>query len=340
MALDDTFTVTNPNAINGVDTTYADKYALMIEEFTGMVEGTIARRSAMAGMVPMRSVKGTATFTNHAVGKSTLQKLVPGAKLDGIKTDFAKNSVTVDTVVAAREEFALLDVFQTQMDVRREVATEQGKEIAKFTDQAFFIQAVKAALLTESSFKRATDAAGKPAGHFGGSQEVLTAAGDIQDPAKLYAALARLFVKMENKDVDPRNDDVMVIVKPEQYYTLVQAEQLVNTEYVTATGNKINDAWVLKTYGVPVFSSNNLPAGLTITGHHLSNAGNGNAYDGDFTKLGALVFSARAIMAGETIPLTSDIFYDKLYKMWFVDSHLAFAVGPNRAEYSGAIMLP
>ena len=97
---------------------------------------------------------------------------------------------------------------------------------------------------------------------------------------------------------------------------------------------------MLKTYGVPVFSSNNLPAGLNISGHLLSNAGNGNAYDGDFTKVGALAFSPRAIMAGEAIPLESDIFYDKLSKSWLVDSHLSFAVGPNRAEYAGAILLP
>jgi hypothetical protein len=246
--------------------------------------------------------------------------------------------VTVDTVVAAREVFSLLDVFQTQIAVRQEVATEQGKEIAKFWDQAFFIQAVKAALLTESSFSQGS--AGKPAGHSGGSQEVLASAGDLNDPAKLFAAIARLLVKVENKDVDPLNDDLMLIVKPQQFYTLAQAEQLVNGNYVTAAGNQMQNVHMLKTYGVPVISSNNLPAGLNITGHHLSNSGNGNAYDGDFTKLGVLAFSPRAVMAGETISLSSDIFYDKLYKSWYVDSHLAFAVGPNRAEYAGAIMLP
>ena len=338
MALDDTFLVTNPNSINSVDGTYAQKQALIIEEFTGMVEGTIARRSVMQGVIPVRKVNGTSTFTNHAVGKSTLQKVVNGTQLDGIKSDFSKASVTIDTVIAARETFPLLDVFQTQIAVRQEVATEQGKEIAKFWDQAFFIQAVKAALLTESQYSRGS--AGKPAGHFGGSQETLSAAGDLQDPAKLYAALARLLVKMENKDVDPLNDDVMIVVKPEQFYTLAQAEQLINGEYVTAAGNQMQGVHLLKTYGVPVFSSNNLPAGLNISGHLLSNSGNINGYDGDFTKLGALAFSPRAIMAGETISLASDIFYDKIFKTWFVDSHLAFAVGPNRAEYSGTIMLP
>ncbi len=121
--------VTFPNAKNSVDTTQADKMALVIEEFTGMVEGTINRRSVLADHIPVRAVKGTATFTNHAVGKSTLQKVVPGTAPDGIKSDFSKNSVTVDTVIAAREFFPMLDVFQTQMDTRREVAGEQGKEI-------------------------------------------------------------------------------------------------------------------------------------------------------------------------------------------------------------------
>lgn len=335
----DAFNVTYPNAINGVDTTAADKLALVIEEFTGMVEGTISRRSIMQGLIPVRSVKGTATFTNHAVGESTLQKITPGVTPNGTKSDFSKNSVTIDTVVLARETFPILDVFQTQMDVRKEVSVEQGKKIAKFWDQSFFIQAIKASLLAESKYDRGA-AGAKPAGHFGGSQETLALASDLQDPAKLYAALARLMVKMENKDVDPRNDDVMIVVKPEQYYTLIQAEQLVNTTYTTAAGNKVNDAWVLKTYGVPVFASNNLPAGLNVTGHLLSNTGNGNAFDGDFTKLGALAFSPRAVMAGETIPLQSKVFWDEVSKHWFVDSWLAFSVGPNRAEYAGSILIP
>ena len=336
MPLNAAMIVTQPNAINGVDTTAADRLALVIEEFTGMVEGTINRRSILAEHVPVRRVQGTATFTNHAVGKSTLQKVVPGEALQGIKSDFAKRAVTVDTVIAAREFFPMLEVFQTQMDTRREVANEQGKEIAKFRDQAFLIQALKAARLANSAY--ANGIGGKPAGHFGGSIQTMATLADSQDPAKLYAALTSLLVKMENKDVDPRSDDVVIVVRPAVYNTLIQAEQLVNTQYVTASGNKVNDGWVLKTAGVPVFSSNNLP-NSAITGHHLSNAFNGNAYDGDFSKTIAAVFSPRAIMAGETIPVTSDVFFDKLYKSWVVDSHLAFAVGPNRAEYAAELAI-
>ncbi len=328
--------VTFPNARNGVDVTQADRLALVIEEFTGMVEGTINRKSILADHIPVRQVKGTATFTNHAVGKSTLQKVVPGVALDGVKSDFAKTAVTVDTTIAAREFFPVLDVFQTQMDTRREVANEQGKEIAKFKDQAFLIQALKAARLTDSAYSGGI--AGKPAGHTGGSRTTLATLADAQDPAKLYAALTDTLVKMEQKDVDPRSDDVVIVVRPQFYNTLIQAEQLVNTQYVTASGNKVNDGWVLKTAGVPVFSSNNVP-NSNIVGHFLSNTANGNAYDGDFSKTVAAIFSPRAIMAGETIPVTSDVFFDKLMLAWCVHSYLAFAVGPNRAEYAAEIAL-
>jgi hypothetical protein len=334
MALTESYNIVRPAQSNQAGSTTA----LQIEEFTGIVEGTIARKSVLKGYIPVRPVKGTSTLTNFAVGESTLQKATPGVQPDGTLTDFAKTQVSVDTVVLARAILPLLEVFQTSYDARKEIGMEHGKKIAKFYDQSFFIQAAKAALLTDSKY-RGAGAAGKPAGHFGGSLQTLGAAGDALDPAKLYAAIASLLTKMEQKDVDPRTDDVGIYVQPQEFYTLLQNEQLIDGEYKTSEGTDIK-AHLLRTYGVPVFSTNNIPVGQNIVGHMLSNAGNGNAYDGDFTKLVAVAFAPRALLAGETIPLESDVFYDKLSKSWFVDAHLSYGVGHNRAEFAGAIYKP
>ena len=334
MAITETYNIQRPGQSNSAGAINA----LHIEEFTGLVEATIMRKAVLKGWIPVKPVKGTSMLTNFAVGESTLQKATPGVQPDGTTTDFAKRSLTVDTVVLARAILPLLEVFQTSYDSRKEIALEHGKKIAKFYDQSFFIQAIKTALLTDSAY-RGAGAAGKPAGHFGGSQQVLGAAGDSLDPAKLYAAIAGLYTKMELKDVDPQSDDVMLAVKPTEFYTLLQNEQLINTEYVTSEGTKIQ-GMVLKGYGCPVIRSNNFPGGETITGHLLSNATNSNAYDGDFSKVVACAFSPRALLAGETIPLESDVFYDKIYKSWVVDSHLAFAVGPNRVEFAAELALP
>lgn len=315
--------ITFPNRQNNDS---GDELALVIPEFTGIVEGTIARKSVVEPWIPVRSVKGTATVTNYAVGEANLGKVTPGEAPAATQSKFSKLSLTIDTVVYARNAFPLLDVFQTNFDARKEIANEHGKKIAKFKDQSFLIQAAKAAQLDSSPF-------GNTDGHNGGSVQTLADSADRSDPAKLYSAIGRLLEKIENKDVDPLSDDLVIFLSPGEYYTLLDAEQLTNGEYITAEGNKIQTR-VLSTYGVPVISTNNIPDGV-VSNHLL-----GSEYDGDFSKLVALAFSPRALLAGETIPLESDVFYDKIYKQWFVDSHMSYGVTPNRPEYSGAILLP
>lgn len=330
----DTFIVTRPNAQLGND---ADPLALVIEEFAGIVEGTIARRSVTESWLPVRKVTGTATVSKDAIGESTLGVVEPGVTPDGTKTQFSKNSVTVDRLIYARATLPLLDSFQTKYDVRKEIGNEHGKKIAKFKDQAFLIQGMKAALSTVSPY-------GALPGHAqGGSRETLAAAGDATDPAKLYSAFSRLFAQLEEKDIDPIAEDMVIVVRPTTFYALMEAEQVINGQYLTSDGTKV-DGHIFKAWGVPVVSSANL-----LTSNVQASAGGvdknvvdlmGADYAGDFSKVVALVISPRALLAGETIALTSDVFYDKLSKSWYVDSHLAFASTTDRTEFSGAIVLP
>lgn len=308
--------------------------ALTITEFTGVVEGTIERKAKLDPYIPRRTVKGTNSLTNYAVGETQLQALQPGVAPDGSLVDFSKLNLVIDTVILARNIFPLLETFQNNFDVRKQVGQEQGKKIAKFTDQAFMIAGIKAALLTQSAFSGGT--AGKPEGHFGGNVVTLSAAGDELDPAALYQAFSDLMVQFENKDITPQEEDMIAIVRPEQFYALQQAEQIVNGEYLTAEGNKMTGVPMYKAWGIPMISSNNLP-NTAITGHLLSNSNNSNAYDVDASDVVALVISPRALLAGETIALTSEVFWDQLSKQWFVDSYLSFGVTANRAEFAGVI---
>lgn len=327
----DRFNVVRPAARNGDET---NPMALIVEEFTGMVEGTIARRSRTEGLIQVKSVKGTATVSNFAVGESDLQVIVPGVTPDGTKNEFGKNSVTVDRTILARATLPLLDVFQTSYDARKEIATEHGKKIAKFKDQAFLIQAVKTALLANSTFFGNNK---ELPGHAGGTKVTLKAAGDERDPAKLYTAFADLFAKMEEKDVDPVADDLFIFVRPQTFYDLLEAEQVINGMYVTAAGTSV-EGHIFKAWGVPVLSTNNLPNWVEDgTGAKSVSKLMGSAYNGDFRKLIAVAFSARAVLAGSTIDLTSKVFFDDVSKHWFVDAWLAFAATSNRAEYAGAI---
>ncbi|QIN95105.1 putative capsid protein [Pseudomonas phage BIM BV-45] len=326
----DSFNVVRPNAKLGG----ADPLELIIEEFGGMVEGTLQRRSVTEGMINIKQVKGTATVSNYAIGATKLQVIEPGKTPNGTSAQFSKNSVTVDRTILARAILPLLDVFQTQYDARKEIALEHGKRIAKFKDQSFLIQAIKTARLTVNPY-------GSLEGHAAGTVVKLTAAGDATDPAKLYHAFGQLFAQMMEKDVDPTGDDVWVFMRPATFYALQEAEQVINGEYVTSDGTNIK-AHIYSAWGVPVVPTPNMPnwvEGATERPDGVA-AHMGDDYAGDFTKVVAVAFSTRALLAGSTIDLDSKVFFDDVSKHWYVDSWLAYASAPNRAEFAGTIELP
>lgn len=329
MALDDTWNVVRPGQIGGTGNIYANT----IEEHTGIVNGTIERKSVLAGWIPRPTVKGTPTITNFGVGEVDLQKATVGVTPDGGTAKFGKVSLTIDTVILARHNLGLLEVEQIPYNARALIAQEQGKKIAKFSDTALFTQAIKAALKTDTTYSGLSGA-----GHFGGNQQTLALAADALDPAKLVSAILQLIVKFQLKDVDPTTDDAILAVRPDAFGVLLQNEQLINTEYLNAQGNSVH-GFVLKAYGVPVVSSNNIPNTL-VSGHLLSNATNGNAFDGDFTKVVGTMFTPNALLAGDAIPLTVESFYDNVTKQHFIDAHLAFSATPDRAEYAGVILKP
>lgn len=328
MALDP-YTVIHPGQTNGTGSWRAQH----IEQFTGIVEQTIARTSVLAPRIPVRPVKGTSTITNFAVGKSSIQKINPGATPDGTTNKFGKVSMTIDTTIIARAILPLLETFQTSYDARSEIATEHGKELAKQFDQTFFIQAIKAGLLTANRFGLTA------AGHTGGSQVTMANAADLQDPALLYSYLVDLITQMRLKDVDPVTDGVVLALGHQELATLSMNELLISTEYKMADGTNI-PAMALKAHGVQVVASNNFVGGQNITGHLLSNADNGNAYDGDFTKVAAVAFAPKALLAGETIPLQSKLFFDDLSKCWFIDAWRAYGVAPSVAAFAGTLLKP
>ena len=326
MALD-TFTALAPNQRNQTTNPTGDDLELVIEEFSGMVEGTLQRKSVLSGWIPMRTLKGTATLTNYSVGETKLGKIERGVTPAASAADFSKIGVTIDTPILARNTIMILDDFQTSFDARKEIAGEQGKKLGKFIDEALFIQALKSSMLTSSPYGSA--------GHQGGTQQIVT---DRADPAALFASLSTLLGKMEKKDVVVDQDDLMLAVPPDVFFALSQSEMLVSTEYVTSEGNKIQNGIVLKAYGLPVVRSNNIPQSV-ISGHELSNTRNSNAFDGDFSKVVGCVFSPRALLAGQNIPLQSNVHFHDKDKHWYIDSWLAFSATPNRPEFAGLLTL-
>lgn len=324
---------------------------LYIEQYGGEVEHRILKDSFMRQFFTFKSVRGTDTITNDRMGFTELQKVSRGVRPTDSSPTFDNISVKVDTIVLARTNQFLLDDFLAHLDVRKEVGMEHGKTIGKFFDEAFIIQGIKAAQITNvdpdgnesggwesgSTYTQVKRTA--PEGFQGATPVMLGAANDEADSDKLERAIQDMCQKIEEKDVDIQSG--VVLVRPAQYYVLLRNSKLLDRDYSEMNGDYAKGK-VLMANGVRIQVTNRLPAyGVGKTGHFLSNAGNGNAYDysADDANCVALFLQPKALLAGETIPLTSKVYYSDIELQWFIDSYLAFGVTPNRAEMAAGIFV-
>lgn len=302
---------------------------LFIDEYGGEVESQFAKASMMRNFVKVRSVRGTDTIVNNRVGRTQLQALVPGVRPNPTPTGFGKATLTVDTVILARDNRSMLNEFQTHFDARMELAQDHGKELGKFFDQAFIIMAIKGSHTSAPSGLNSAIGAGKAI--------ELAAANDELDPDKLAAGIEAVIVDMEEEDIPV--DELLVLIRPKHYKVLKDNSKLLSKDYSSDNGdyakgiiNEIAGARIEKTARFPTIST-------AITDHKLSNANNSNAYNltAEEADAVAVVLHPKSLLAGETIPLTSDVWFNREEKQWFIDSFLAFGVSVNRPDCCGTV---
>ena len=246
--------------------------------------------------------------------------------------------IKCDTIVLARNNVAVLDDFQAHYNVRSELGVEHGKTLGKFFDEAFIIQAIKSAFIVAAADNQDVQSGetGLPDGWFSGTKVTLGTAGDETDPDLLQKSIEDVCQSIEEKDVDL--DGGVLLVGPAEYYTLLRNDRLINSQYSLGNGD-FAEGMVLKSCGLPLIKTNRIPK-AAVTGHFLSNTGNGSAYDTDAEqgRTKVIVMLPKALLAGETIPLTSKVYYMDSELQWFIDSYLSFGVTPNRAEHAGVVV--
>lgn len=303
----------------------------LIEDYGGAVETQFAKDSFMREYADIKMIRGTDTAIERRMGKTTLKKLVPGVRPPADATPFGRVAVSVDTVIIARDNRSMLLDFQTDFDARAKLGEDHGKQMGKFFDEAFIIMAIKGAQQAAPDF-----GAGAEKNSIGAGKSVTLAnAGDENDPDILEQAITDVLVAMEEEEVPV--EDMVVLVRPTSYNTLSKNNKLVNKDYSSGNGDyakgtiaTIHDTRIRKTARIPTVEN---------ADHFLSNASNGNAYNvtAKDAKAVAVIMHPRSLLAGETIPLTSDVWFNKEEKQWFIDSWMAFGVSVRRPDLCGAV---
>lgn len=304
---------------------------LMIDEYGGAVESQFAKDSIMRQYAAIRPVRGTDTIVNNRVGKTSLKKLVPGVRPPADPTPFGKVSLTVDTVVLARDTRSMLNDFQIHFDARAELGKDHGKQMGKFFDESFIIMGIKGALTAAPDFGMGPEKNSIGAGKY----VDLAVAGDEADPDLLAQAITDVLVAMEEEEAPV--EEMLVFVRPTEYNTLLNNNKLVdstfsagNADYAKQRITLISNTRIVKTARIPREENDD---------HFLSNPSNGNAYNiaGKEARAVAVIIHPRSFLAGETIPLQSDVYFDKVEKTWFIDSWMSFGVAVNRPDLCGAV---
>jgi hypothetical protein len=303
----------------------------LIEDYGGAVESQFAKDSIMRQYADIKTVRGTDTIINRRIGKTTLKKLEPGVRPPADPTPFGRVAVTVDTVVLARDSRSLLLDFQTDFDVRAELGKDHGKQMGKYFDQAFLIMAIKGAQAAAPDFGMGAEKNSIGAGKF----VDLLAAGDEDDPDIFAEAIESILTSMEEEEIPV--EECVVFIRPTQHKTLYNNNKLTSSEFSPGNGdvamgrvNKIADTRIVKTARIPR---------AVDTDHFLSNPTNGYAYNvtAKDARAVAVILHPKSFLAGETIPLTSDVFFSKEEKVWYIDSWMAFGVAINRPDVCGAV---
>lgn len=298
--------------------------AEMIEHYGGTVDSQFAKDSIMRRFVTVQPVIGTDTLINRRVGRTKVSALTDGVRPAAQRTQFGRVAVTVDTTLIARDNRSQLNEFQTDFNARGELAKDHGKELSKKFDEAMLIQAIKGA-------HQAAPVSPDYNGAFGaGTVQDLAAAGHELDPDRLYAQIAAIITHQQEQDID--TDSSAIFVRPTYYDVLLNSDKLINRDFSSANGDFANGT-VKCIKGVPIVMTARQPT-AAITNHLLGAAYNLSAAE---ARTVAVVTHPQSLLVGETIPLTSDVWFDKKERQWFIDSFMAYGASPRRADVSGVV---
>lgn len=288
---------TTPSRLGQINAS-GDVKAIFLKKFAGEVLTTFEETNVMKPLHTIRTINngksaqfpvtGTATAGYHVVGEDLINASNSGG-VQAIK--HAEKIINIDELLVASTFVANLDELRNHYDVRSIYSSELGRALANKFDR----QVIQTALLNAASFSSgsATAASATITGNKNGSVVRATAGTDTDDLrflgngsadmdtngtrlAKAIYAAAQL---LDEKDVPA--SDRYVLVNPQRYYNLVQAE--------TSGGAAlaINRDWdgkgsyaegsVLRVAGVTVVKTNHLPS-ANIS----SETGQANTYSADF----------------------------------------------------------
>ena len=263
--------------MNGVSNgSWEQENANFLEVFSGEVLTAFETATIFKPLHRVRSIQHGKSASFPVLGKMSARYHTPGEPILG------SNNPPIGQRVIAIDDLLISDVFiydledaKLHFDVRREYSHQLGVSLAQRFDEKIARLGYLAARASATTSH-----------HHGGT--TLTQANAATDPDVLRQLIFKAAQTFDEKDVP--ETDRHVVLKPAQYYMMVQDTNLLNKDW--GGRGELATANLPMIANMTVHKSNNLPNGKNITAKI---DGENNDYTGDFTKSVALVMNRQAV---------------------------------------------
>jgi hypothetical protein len=310
-------TVSRPGQANGAGATDA----LFLKVFPGEILKSFNTNNIMMNLHMVRSIASGKTAQFPAIGTATASYHVPGTEILGQSILGNEKTISIDSLLTAPVFVANIDEAMSHFDFRGEYANQLGEALALKADK----QLLQVAVLN------ARAAATLTGGNGGSALTNASAATDGDVLAGMIFNAAQVF---DEKNV-PQSDR-NVIVKPAQYYLLVQNVKTINRDWGGA--GVYSDGTIYRVAGVGIQKSNNVPS-TNIASAETGVSAN-NTYHGDFSKTVAVAMQKSAIGTVKLLDLAVEKEYSVRHQGTTIIAKYAMGHGGLRPECGVEIATP
>ena len=292
--------------------------AIFLKVFPGEIVTEFDQVNVMMDLHMVRSISSGKSASFPVMGAAAAAYHVPGAQLLGSQTMRQGEIVIgIDGQLVSHESIANIDEAMSHYEVRSEYARKMGQALANTTDTQLLQVAVNCARASATL-----------TGGSGG-----TAITDADADTSGSSLVATAYAAAEQFDtVDVPESDRVLIVKPAQYYLLVQETALVDTDFSMGNGDYAKGA-VKQVAGMRIVKSNHVPT--TNIASATTGVSSLNTYHGNFSTTVCVAMHRSAI---GTVKLL-DLAVEKEYQVSRQSTLLVakYAMGHGYLRPEGAI---
>lgn len=287
-----------------------DKTELFLKVFGGEVMVAFEEANVSLDKHTIRTISSGKSAQFPATWKVSASYHTPGAEIVGQASNVSERVIAIDDLLIADVFLANIDEAMSHYETRSTYARECGLALAYKWDRNVMQVMVNAAR-----------ASATVSGGNGGTS--LTSSGTLYKTSAtdLAAGIYAAVQAMDEKDV-PEMDAKWCFVKPAQYYLLAQSTQLINRDWAGAGSYAAGK--ILAIGGAMIVKSNHVPSTNIASGP--------TAYQGDFTKVAAIIATDKAVGTVKLLDLALESEYDTRRQGTLIVAKYAVGHGILRPE--------